>query len=149
MQDGRQVRQVSEYQCEVTLYKGNPATNIEIAEQMERLRKNFTQRGDDFYAMLIGELISDRWTAERIKDAVTHVLMTKTGGFISIADIFSFDRPMKLYNYSGYVWLITNHLAQDKDSCGEKSDFGRIKIDGKVFYYLKKDLPINTAKIQR
>lgn len=96
--------------------------------------------GPDFWATLIGELTNEKWPAARIADAVSHVLRTKTGGFISIADIFSFDKPMRLYNHAGYCWLIHNQRAKDNPD-PEKSDFGMIKIAGKVFWYLKKDLP--------
>ena len=141
MADGRKVRQVNDYKCEVSLYKGCPATDAEISEEIGRLRRNYTQMKPEFFAELANELMADGWPAKRIRDAVNHVMRTKPGGFLSIADIFSFDRPMKLYNYSGYCWLISNNRAKDADGCGEKSDFGKITIDGKVFWYLKKDLP--------
>jgi hypothetical protein len=145
MADGRKVRQVSETKFEVTTYKGKPATDAEIGEQIERLRKNYTQMGPEFFATLIGELTNDKWPAARIADAVSHVLRTKPGGFLSIADIFSFDRPFKLYNYSGYLWLINSGRAQDAKT-REQSDFATIDIDGKTFFYLKKDLPQNKTK---
>ena len=141
LEDGRKIRQVSEHRCEVTLYKGKPASDAQISEEIGRLRRNYTQMKPDFFAQLANELMAERWPAERIKDAVNHVIRTKPGGFLSIADVYSYDKPMRLYNYSGYCWLIHNNRATDVDSCGEKSDFGKITIDGKVFWYLKKDLP--------
>ena len=141
MPDGRKIKQVTEYRYEVTMYKGLPATNQELQVQIDKLRRNYTQMKPDFFATLANELMAEKWTAERIKDAVTHVMRTKTGGFLSVADIFSYDKPMKLYNYSGYQWLINNRRATDKDGCGEQSDFGKITVDGKVFFYLKKDIP--------
>ena len=138
--DGRKVRQVDQYKFEVTTYKGKPATAAELSTQIDRLRRNYTQMNPDFFAVLANELAVDEWPIERVKDAVTHVLRVKPGGFLSIADIFSYDRPMKLYNHSGYEWLITSRRAVDADGCGPKSDFGKINIDGKVFWYLKKDL---------
>lgn len=140
LEDGRKIRQVSDIKFEVTTYKGAPATNEQLAAQVERLRKNYTQMAPDFFATLIGELTNDKWPAARITDAVSHVLRTKTGGFISIADIFNFDKPMRLYNHAGYCWMIHNQRAKDNPD-PEKSDFGMIKIAGKVFWYLKKDLP--------
>lgn len=146
LHDGRAIRQVTENRYEVTTYKGEPATDKQISEQIERLRKNYTQMRPDFFAMLVGELTKDRWPAQRISDAVTSVLRNKQGGFLSVADIFSYDKPMKLYNYSGYCWLINNQRAQDCDGCGEKSDFGKLKVGEKIFFYLKRDLPQNAQK---
>ena len=144
--DGRKIRQVSEQKCEVTTYKGKPATDKEIQAQIDKLRRNYTQMKSDFFAVLINVLTKDKWTAARISDAVSHVIRTKTGGFISVADIMSYDRPMKLYTHSGYEWLISNHRATDEDACGPKSDFSILYIDKgtpqqKAFWYLKKDLP--------
>lgn len=127
---------------EVSTYNGEPATDSEISTEIDRLRRNYTQMKPDFFAVLANELMMDKWPISRIKDAVNHVMRTKPGGFLSIADIFSYDKPMKLYNYSGYCWLISSNRAKDEDACGEKSDFGKITIEGKVFWYLKKDLPI-------
>lgn len=141
MPDGRKIRQVSDIKLEVTTYKGAPATAAEITSQIDILRRNYTQMKPDFFAVLTNELAVDKWPIERIKDAVKHVLRTKPGGFLSVADIFSYDRPMRLYNYSGYCWLIHTQRAQDKDCCGPLSDFGKLKIDGKCFFYLKKDVP--------
>ena len=138
--DGREIRQVNENRCEVTTYKGTPATNAELQTQIEKLRRNYTMMDADFFAILTNELIKVQWPAKRVADAVTSVMRTKSGGFLSVADILSYDKPMKLYNYSGYCWLIHNHRAKD-DADKEKSDFGMIKVDGKVFWYLKKDLP--------
>lgn len=140
MTDGRKVRQVSEMKFEVTTYKGQPATASELSEQIDRLRRNYTMMKADFFAVLTNELIDDGWPAERIRDAVTHVLRTKNGGFLSIADVFSYDKPMKLYNHAGYQWLVTSGRAKD-NADKSKSDFGTITIDGKIFFYLKKDLP--------
>lgn len=137
----RKIRQVSENKFEVSLYKGNPATAAEMAQQIDKLRRNYTMMKPDFFAALANELANDEWPVERIKDAVTHLLRTKEGGFISIADVFNYDKPMKLYNHSGYCWLILSHRATDVDCCGPKSDFGKLEIDGKTYFYLKKDLP--------
>ena len=123
-QDGfkRKIRQVSDTKFAVSLYKGQPATAAEMAQQIDKLRRNYTMMKPDFFAALANELAND-------------------GGFISIADIFNYDKPMKLYNHAGYCWLISNKRAKDEDSCGEKSDFGTVNIAGKKYFYLKKDLP--------
>lgn len=142
----RKINQVSDWQFEVTRYKGRPATASELSFQIDRLRRNYTLMKPDFFAALANELAADEWPIERIKDAVTHTLRVKTGGFMTIADIFNYDKPFKLYNHKGYSWLISSGRATDKDACGPLSDFDKITIEGKVFFYLKKDLPKNQAR---
>jgi len=60
----------------------------------------------------------------------------------TIGEFMSYDKPMRLYTHAGYCWLITNGRAQDNPD-PEKSDFGKIMIDGRCFFYLKRDLPQN------
>jgi hypothetical protein len=43
------------------------------------------------------------------------------------------------------LWLINSGRAQDAKT-REQSDFATIDIDGKTFFYLKKDLPQNKTK---
>ena len=141
MQDGRTVRQVSDIQFEVTTYKGKPATKAEIANETAQLLVVYPKMTDAFMAVLMQEIVEDGWTIEHVRDAVKSLKRRQLFPTFTIRDFMSFDKPMKLYNHSGYMWLINNNRATDKDSCGPLSDFGKITIDGKVFFYLKKDLP--------
>lgn len=140
MADGRNVRQVSDIAFEVTTYKGQPATKSEIANETAQLLVVYPKMTDAFMAILMQEIVEDGWTIEHVRDAVKSLKRRQLYPTFTIGDFMSYDRPMKLYNYSGYCWLINNQRAKD-DADPAKSDFGTIKIDGRVFWYLKKDLP--------
>lgn len=141
MDDGRAVRQVDAMRFEVTTYKGKPATKEEIATETAQLMVVYPKMTDAFMAVLMQDIVEEQWPIERVKAAVKSLKKKQLFPTFTIADFMSYDRPMRLYNYSGYCWLINNNRATDIDGCGEKSDFGKITIDGKVFWYLKKDLP--------
>jgi len=140
--DGRAVRKVSDYQFEVTTYKGTPATKSEIANETAQLLVVYPKMTDAFMAILMQEIVEDGWTIEHVRDAVKSLKRRQLFPTFTIGDFMSFDRPMKLYNHSGYCWLIDTHRAKDNPDPA-KSDFGQIKVDGRVFFYLKKDLPKN------
>lgn len=142
MADGRSVKQVDNYSFEVTTYKGKPATQAEIAKETAQLLVAYPKMPDSFMALLMQEIVEDNWTIEHVKDAVKSLKRRQLYPTFTIGDFMSYDKPMKLYNHSGYEWLVTSKRAVDKDGCGPKSDFGKIKIDDQVFFYLKKDLPI-------
>lgn len=139
--DGRAIRQISELKCEVTLYKGEPATKAEIAKETASLMAAYPKQTDAFMAVLMQQIVDDRWPIERVQDAVKSILRKATYPTFTIAEFMSYDKPMKLYTHAGYCWLINNGRAKDADCCGEKSDFGKIIVDGKCFFYLKKDVP--------
>jgi hypothetical protein len=137
---------VDENTAEVSTYKGEPATDTEISECVTALTASYPTMKAEFFGVLASRLKAECWPAKRIQDAITHVIDTCKYPTFTIADIMSFDRPMKLYTYGGYCWLIDKGMAQDEDGCGEKSDFGNMKIGEKVFFYLKKDLPVGAQK---
>ena len=142
MPDGREVRKVNDMSFEVTTYKGKPATKQDIANETAQLLVVYPKMTDAFMAILMQEIVEDKWPIERVRDAVKSLKRKQLFPTFTIADFMSFDKPMRLYNHAGYCWLIGRGY-QDADSCGEKSDFGKITIDNKVFFYLKKDLPKN------
>ena len=144
--DGREIRQIDELKCEVTLYKGEPATKAEIAKETAALIAAYPKQTDAFMAILMQQIVDDRWPVERVQDAVKSILRKALYPTFTIAQFMSFDKPMRLYTHAGYCWLINNGRASDKDCCGELSDFGKLIVDGKCFFYLKKDLPQNAQK---
>lgn len=139
--DGRAIRSVDENTCEVTTYKGQPANETEISDAVSTLKMCYPAMKAETMSILCSRWRDERWTAQRITDAIKNLVDTCRYPTFQIADIMSFDRPMKLYTYGGYCWLIAEGRATDVDGCGEKSDFGKMKIGEKTFFYLKKDLP--------
>lgn len=142
---GRLIRGIDENTYEVTTYKDAPATTKDMAAAVAKLTMSYPQVKEEFYGVLCSRWKEERWSAQRIKDAIENLIDTCKYPTFSIGQIMSYDRPMKLYTHGGYMWLINNGLAQDKDACGELSDFGKLYVDRgkptqKVFFYLKKDV---------
>lgn len=139
--DGRAIRSIDENTCEVTTYRGTPATDKQIRDAVSMLNISYPAMKEETFGILCSRWREEGWTAQRIIDAITHLIDTCRYPTFQIADIMSFDRPMKLYTYGGYCWLIAQGRASDADGCGEKSDFGKLKANNKIFFYLKKDVP--------
>ena len=129
LSDGRQLSKVNEDTYTVTRYKGTPATKEQIASELIVLNKAFPQTTQAFIAVLAEQVASEGWTAERIHDAVRHMIRTCEHPTFTPAKFLNYDKKKNLYTYSGYCGMILRGRA-------EHADFGKVKINDRVFWYL-------------
>ena len=117
----------------VSLYRDNEASPRDIAVSMKRLELAFPKMESAFFDLLAERIIANGFTAERLKDAVNHVLDNFQYKELNISDIIRFDRRAKLYTYSEVCQLITAGKAV-------MEDFEMREINGTVFRIKKADL---------
>lgn len=85
---------------EISIFSGPVATQTEIKSEVRKLMAAFPQVSNDFLIVLIERMIDKKFTKERVKEAINHVIDTNPYQRPSIADIISFDRKIKVYTYS-------------------------------------------------
>lgn len=85
---------------EISIYSGPVATQVEIKSEVKKLMAAFPQVSNDFLIVLVERMIDKKFTKERVKEAINHVIDTNPYQRPSIADIISFDRKIKVYTYS-------------------------------------------------
>lgn len=117
----------------VSLYRDNEASPRDIAISIKRLELAFPKMERGFFDLLAERIIANGFTAERLKDAVNHVLDNFQYKELNISDIIRFDRRAKLYTYSEVCQLVTAGKAA-------WDDFERREINGTVFRIKKADL---------
>lgn len=127
--DGWELRKVDAESYAVTTYKGEPATQKEITDELTRLHGSFPQTAPSVLATIVEYVKAEGWPLQRLRDAVANVVKTNQYPTIMPAAVLSYDRPKKLYNYLGYCNKIGRGEAED-------SDFGKVIINGKCFFYL-------------
>lgn len=88
---------------------------------------------DDFFDLLVEMIIDEGITERQLIDSIKHVLKTFHYKELTIANILSFDKRIKLYTYSEVCALVTSGKFQ-------MSDFQIKEIGEEVFRVLKKDL---------
>lgn len=110
----------------LSVYQGEAATPREIAEAMARLRAAFPHNGALFFNILAERLTATGFTAERLRDAVNHVIDTHPYAEIRAADIMQHDRRVRLYTYREVAAMVTKGEAT-------WSDFKRREIGGAVY----------------
>ena len=123
----------SEY--EVTLYNGNPASDNEIMMACGMICTAFNQNSKEFVALLARYIKSSGFTSERLSDAVDYVIGNHKYPSITIADVISYDRKIKFYNYA-QAWSMV-----EEKGLYSWNDFESVKSeDGRILRYLKNGL---------
>lgn len=123
----------SEY--EVTLYNGNPASDNEIMVACGMICTAFNQNSKEFVALLAKYIKSSGFTSKRLSDAVDYVIEHHQFPTITIADVISYDKKIKLYNYA-QAWSMV-----EEKGLYSWDDFETVKTEeGKVLRYLKEGL---------
>jgi hypothetical protein len=98
---------------ELSVYAGKTAEKQEIKEEVKKLLAVFPEVTNDFLIILIDRLTDNKFTKDRVKDAISHVIDTCPYKRPSIADIISFDRKVKTYSYSEMVALCTPYRTTE------------------------------------
>ena len=117
----------------VSLYRDAEPSPAEVAVSMKRLQVAFPKMEPAFFNLLAERIMGNGFTAERLKDAVNHVLDNFQYKELNISDIIRFDRRAKLYTYSEVCQLVTSGKAVWED-------FEKREINGTVFRIKKADL---------
>ena len=117
----------------VSLYRDAEPSPAEIAVSMKRLQVAFPKMEPAFFNLLAERIMGNGFTAERLKDAVNHMLDNFQYKELNISDIIRFDRRAKLYTYIEVCQLVTSGKAVWED-------FEKREINGTVFRIKKADL---------
>ena len=92
---------VMQKECnEISLYSGEPANKDQIFSASQKLIAAFPDVTVDFVILLTERFIDNKFTAQRVKDAINHIIDNSPYKRPAIADIISFDRKVKLFTHS-------------------------------------------------
>ena len=91
----------------VSLYRDSEPSPAEVAVSMKRLQVAFPKMEPAFFNLLAERVMNNGFTAERLKDAVTHLHDNFQNKELNISDIIRLYRRAKLN---------TNKEASDLDS---------------------------------
>lgn len=109
---------------EISVYSGKIATKDHVKSETKSLMAAFPDVNEDFIALLTRRLIDNKFTNERVTDAINHVIDTSPYKRPAIADIISFDRKVKIFTYKEIRDKCRpDYLAFDR--------YERIEINGK------------------
>lgn len=115
---------------EISIYSGVPATRDQIKSEVKKLTAAFPEVTSDFIILLAERISDNEFTAQRVKDAINHVIDNSPYKRPSIADIISFDRKIKLHTYSEIQ-------AKCYPGYSAFDHYEKIEIDGRKRYIEK------------
>jgi len=115
---------------EISVFTGETATSEETKSEIRKLAAAFPDITNDFIILLAERITENKFTKERVRQAVNHVIDTNPYKRPSIADIISFDKKIK---------LLTWEQVAEKCSPGNSAfdNHVRIMIEGQPRYYEK------------
>ena len=120
----------------LSLYQDTYATPDNIASAIKRLRGAFPKMSGEFFDILYERIDKNKFTKQRLEDAVNNVLDNFQYKELNVADIISYDKRVRLYTYAQICDEIANGRATT-------DDYERVERDGKNYWAKKVDL-LNT-----
>lgn len=110
----------------MSIYRGQPATPDEIAVGLTRLRVAFPKMAPEFFSLLSERIVANRFTGDRLKDAVNHLIDNFSYRELNVSDIVKYDKRCRLYTYNEVCSMVSKGQAQF-------ADFKVIELEGKPF----------------
>ena len=92
----------------ISLYTGAPAAPAEILTACRKLATAFPNRELEFFNLLAERMVANRFTAERLRDAIGHVLDNFVFKDLNIAGVIRYDRRCQLLTHSEVSAIITS-----------------------------------------
>lgn len=117
----------------LSLYQDTYATPDDIARAVKKLTMTFPKMGGDFFDVLYERIDKNKFTKQRLEDAVNNVLDNFRYKELNVADIISYDKRVRLYTYTQICDEIANGRATT-------DDYNRVERDGKGYWVKKVDL---------
>lgn len=119
-------------QCnELSIYRGE-LSDYTLATELKKLSVSFPQLEATFFNVLAERVKANGFTDERLKDSIGFLIDNFTYPKPSIANIISFDKRIKLYDYEEVALLVTKNETRFEN-------FAIIKRNGKTFRIKKTD----------
>lgn len=124
----------------LSLYHDQKASMDHVAEGISRLQSAFPRMSKEFFSLLFERIDENQFTIKRLEDAINHVIDNFHYREISIADVISYDKRVKLHTYNEVCdSVVSKGLTFD--------DYEKHTIEGKVFWIKKVDLLNNNIKL--
>lgn len=133
MQEGIKVSQNK--RNEISVYNDNLVNPKTIAASVAKLSIAFPKMSNDFFNLLAEMVVDEKFTENRMIDAVKHVIKNFQFKELNISDVVKFDRKIKLYTYNEVCSMVTSGKAVF-------DDFEIREVNGSCFRIMKKDLNV-------
>lgn len=118
---------------EVSLYRPGNVTPAVLATEIKKLKVAFPSRQAEFFNLLAERIVANRFSDDKLRDAVAKAIDTFSYKDINISDVIGFDRRIRLYTYGEICDQVSGHLAKF-------DDFQIREINGDKYWVKKTDI---------
>jgi hypothetical protein len=115
----------------LSIYQGELKQET-VAKNVAKIKAAFPALPKDFFTLLIDRAKDKGFSDARLTDAVNNVIDTCQYPTPTLANFLSFDKRVKVFNYSEMCNAITN-------SGFSSSSFAQLRINGKLFWVKQSD----------
>lgn len=123
LKDGLVPTLVKNGSSDISVFRNEPASIIQIRQCVHKLSVAFPQMSQDFFNLLAERIAKTRMSAQRLEYAVNHVLDTFTYKQLTIADILSIDVRCRVLTYA--------EMCNEASKKGvSTSDYSPVRIKG-------------------
>lgn len=117
---------------EISTYIGDILQPKTVIQEVSKISIAFPSLSPQFIDILIQRAIDKGFTAQRLKDAVNHVIDNCQYPNPTLANFLSFDKRIKVLSYNELVDLVSSNRA-------DFGDYHRYTINSKALYIRKVD----------
>ena len=114
---------------ELSLYTDTPATPDQIKQELKKLVSAFPDIDNQYVIVLIDRMVANRFTRNRVFDAINNIIDNCHYKRPMIAEIVGFDKKVRLYTYSEMLSKCTPQYTTE--------NFESIELDGKIRWFEK------------
>lgn len=121
----------------ISLYSGE-LTSPAISKNIARVRAAFPSLALEYFSLLTDMVIEAKFSDDRLKDAVNHVIKNCIYPHPTIANFLSFDKKRRLYTKQQMISMMdASGAGNQKDGPAFWAAYETIEIKGTRFWYSK------------
>ncbi|MGB9697727.1 MAG: hypothetical protein GYA16_15575 [Spirochaetes bacterium] len=126
----------------LSVYGGNVVTKQVLIMELLRLKKAFPAITNDFVDILAEMVIRERFTEQRLHDAIDHLIKTYEYQHPTVASVLKYDKRVQFHSYADMCDMV------DKYGSGVWEIYQKVRLQGqsKPVWVKKSDIETYNLK---
>jgi hypothetical protein len=127
------LQNINSAQNQISIYGQGKITPRCLADSIVKIKKAFPRLSLGWYEIMQEEIVADKWTDQRLMDAIKHLIRTCQYPEPTIANLLNYDKTKKTFDY--YEMLET---TKDFSPDQRQRYYSKFTFDTKLKRYIEK-----------